>query len=132
MANGSNYSRTSNISESVHSSLNRRFNRRMTFESAIQALAIYKEQQIVKKAALIPINFLNQNPAPSKKKVIKASDEDRLRIIYEKVRIFNALDADTQLLNLKMHLIDVGGRRRNLYQKNNNVVFQDFSDSDSN
>ena len=84
---------------------------------------------ITRKAALQPVNFLNQNPEPSKKKPIKNSDKDRLGIIHEKIRIFNNLDQETQLLNLKDHLIDIGGQRRNQFF-NSNIDFLNLSDEE--
>ena len=64
-----------------------------------------------------------------KKQAIRTADKERLRIIHEKIRIFNFLDADDQLLNLKIHLIDVGSKRRNNF-RNNDIVFRDYSDSE--
>ena len=129
MANGSNYSRTSNVSESIHSSLNKEFNSKINFETVIPKLATFKKKMIAKKASLVPINLLNQNPAPSNKKPIKITDRLRLATIHEKIRIFGLLDHDEQLVNLKKHLIDIGGKRRNIFL-NNNIDFRTVSDSD--
>ena len=83
---------------------------------------------IVKKAAFEPINLLNLNPRPSKKKFIERSDVDRLRIIHEKVRIFSLMSPNDQIQNLKNHLIDIGGQRRN-YFRNNNIVYENHDDT---
>ena len=124
LANGENYSRTSNVSESIHSQLNKDFNRRLNFESVVAKLAAYKKSMVLKKAALIPIRILNYTPKASRKSTIKTSDRERLRIIYEKVRIFSCLDRQEQLTNLKLHLIDIGSQRRNSF-RNTNIAFVD-------
>ena len=82
---------------------------------------------VTRKAALQPVNFLNQNPVPSKKKPIKNSDKERLAIIHEKIRIFSLLDQEIQLFNLKTHFIDIGGQRRNMFL-NSNIDYLNFSD----
>ena len=125
--NGENYSRTSNVSESIHSSLNKEFNRKVGFQSMVQLLSTFKKKMIVKKAAFEPINLLNLNPRPSKKKFIERSDVDRLRIIHEKVRIFSLMSPNDQIQNLKNHLIDIGGQRRN-YFRNNNIVCRNYDE----
>ena len=70
-------------------------------------------------------------PKPSKKQKVKTSDQKRLEIIHEKVRVFNLRDRDEQLSNLKTHLIDIGSQRRNNFRNLNINFVQNSSDSDS-
>ena len=70
-------------------------------------------------------------PKPSKKQKVKTSDQKRLEITHEKVRVFNLRDRDEQLSNLKTHLIDIGSQRRNNFRNLNINFVQNSSDSDS-
>ena len=50
VTNGGNYSRTSNVSESIHSSLNKEYNRRISFENGIRILANFKKDLAAKNS----------------------------------------------------------------------------------
>ena len=51
------FSRTTNVSESIHSSLNRHFSRRFNFNTIIQKLFEFKTEMISEMAAIEPKRF---------------------------------------------------------------------------
>ena len=113
--NGVDFSRTTNVSESLHSSINGLFPRKVGPETAIGKLRGYKIKRIEELAARDPISFFGVTPKPSVQYKQKKKDTDRLKAIYNEVHHFSLQDPDVQLTNLKEHLISVGGKRRSTF-----------------
>ena len=67
-------------------------------------------------AARDPISFFGTNfkPAVGRKPIRK--DADRLTAIYNQVHQFSQMDVIDQLIQLKTHLISVGGQRRSSFR----------------
>lgn len=118
-----NYSRTTNISESVNSVINKNFSRKLKFEGTVQNLYRSTKKFHQKLFAYKPRAFLNHAQA-SKKRGIRRSDDQRLREIYEAIRVFNLLDMSVQLETVKSFCIEVGSKRRKRYE-DRNIVFED-------
>ena len=119
-----NYSRTSNASESIHSSLNRHFKRRYTFDTVIERLHLFKVSAVLSYYAYFPLPFFNIQPKPSRKKPIKKSDQERLSAIYHKINQFNLQPINDQLVQLVDHLKTVGAMRAKYYT-HRSILFED-------
>jgi len=123
------FSRTTNISESIHSSLNKNFPRKTNFNNAIEKIFNFKKESVMSNAALDPKKYFLMKKKPSQKRSIRPSDLDRLSRIYEKVIAHNNLSYDHQLYDLKEHSIELGGMRRYAYESSNLWVTESDSES---
>jgi len=119
--------------KSIHSSLNRRFSRRITFEKVVEILRGYKQECIKDLSAYAPLRYFNESPKKSIKRAIRSSDKERLSIIYDKIHAFSMLNQPVQVAQLKTHLIDVGSQRRKYYETSY-IFYEDelFEDSELN
>ena len=110
------FSRTTNVSESSHSSLNSKFPKKVGPDTAIERLKDYKLKLI-------------------KQYKRKKKDADRLTAIYHEVHNFSLLDQEVQLEALKEHLISVGSKRRSNFNYRQaevpeDLTYDDISDSE--
>ena len=81
-------------------------------------------------AARQPINFFGVVPKPSAARKVRKTDKDRLRAVYDEVHNFSLLDQSAQVERLKIHLINVGGKRRMtnaFYDRFWDTTFDDLS-----
>ena len=113
------FSRTTNVSESIHSSLNQNFPRRIKLNNSIEKIWNFKKESVMAYAALQPKRYFNVYNKPSAKRPIRKSDFDRLSSLYEKVICFNNLRFDIQIFDLKEHSIELGSMRRYAYESFN-------------
>ena len=129
------FSRTTNVSESSHSSLNSKFPKKVGPDTAIERLKDYKLKLIKDLAARCPINFFGVAAKPSVQYKRKKKDADRLTAIYHEVHNFSLLDQEVQLETLKEHLISVGSKRRSNFNYRQaevpeDLTYDDISDSE--
>ena len=91
-------SRTTDVSECIHSSCNRNFPRRYNFNTSLEKLFEFKKTYIMSLAALEPKHYFNQIPIkPSKKRAVRTSDLVRLTALSDKVLLFNNLTPNNKI-----------------------------------
>ena len=123
-------SRTSNVCEAVHSSLNRLYNRAYKWDTVISKLNSFKKNFNQKLGAYEPVPICNIPINPSKKRKVRTHDSERLQAVYILVQNFIKNDPELQLTLLKAHLIEVGSMRREFFKKNNVNFYEDVSGMD--
>ena len=117
-SNPDNFSRTTNVSESVHSSLNKNYIYKRNFNASIKKLHLFKESYVRSLAAYSPSNYFNSNVKPSNKRSVRPSDRNRLNKLASIIRSFGQLPLSEQILNFRAHAIECGSLRRCAYEKN--------------
>ena len=128
MGNGK-ASRSTNVSESIHSSLNSNFPRRYTFNTSLDKLYDFKKGCIMTLSAHQPKKFFNLKIKASVKRPPRKSDTSRMTQLYDKVITFNLLPLETQISTLKTHAIDLGSLRRHAYETSKVWLTDDTDDS---
>ena len=74
--------------------------------------------------------FFGVVPKPTGSRKTHRKDTDRLMAVYEEVHNFSLLDQSAQVERLKIHLINVGGKRRMtnaFYDRFWDTTFDDLS-----
>ena len=112
-----NFSRTTNVSESVHSQLNKLFTGRNCCLNLLKNLSQFKGNKMSESAAVTYQKVNGCIVQPSKKRKQNNSDRVRLLNIYNIVHGFCRLDIEEKILGLKEFLIRVGSQRRNFFER---------------
>ena len=115
------FSRTTNISETIHAQLNKHFKNNNSKYNLLKSLVEFKDS---KNAALAASKFSKvkirdeiYDFSPSKKILAKKTDRVRLVQVYNLVFSECRKSIDEQLAGLKSFLTQVGGQRREFYER---------------
>ena len=115
------FSRTTNISETIHAQLNQHFKNNNSKYNLLKSLIEFKDS---KNAALAASKFSKvkiRNEifdfSPAKKILAKKTDRVRLLQVYNLVFSECRKSIDEQLAGLKSFLTQVGGQRRKFYER---------------
>ena len=94
----------------------------------VKKIHAFKVEKVCAISALSPKTVLGCEIAPSKKKAVCIEDFTVLNAVREKVRLFSSKSRDIQKVELRDHLIELGGLRsrfRNFPPNNNYDSFSD-------